>query len=292
MKVMLVGANGQLGRELISTQVEWAELVSFGSDRLDISDKAQLRTAINALRPDVLINAAAYTAVDKAEADREKAYKVNVSGAKNLAELSKEFNIRLIHISTDFVFDGSASSPYQEDVASNPINYYGETKLLGEQAITETLPKNHLIIRTSWLYSSYGNNFVKTMLRLMNEKDELKIVADQIGTPTYAKKLAQVIWQCCQRSELTGIYHWSDVGVASWYDFAMAIQEEALERKLLNKNIPVQPISTQEFPTPAKRPAYSVLDKGKIVNALAIEPVHWRIALRQMLDDLKVTHNE
>lgn len=126
----------------------------------------------------------------------------------------------------------------------------------------------------------------------MNEKDELKIVADQIGTPTYAKKLAQVIWQCCQRSELTGIYHWSDVGVASWYDFAMAIQEEALERKLLNKNIPVQPISTQEFPTPAKRPAYSVLDKGKIVNALAIEPVHWRIALRQMLDDLKVTHNE
>ena len=292
MKVMLVGANGQLGRELMSTQAEWAELLSFGSDTLDIGDKEQLRTAISELRPDVLINAAAYTAVDKAEAEREKAYKVNVSGAKNLAELCKEFNIRLIHISTDFVFDGTASRPYQEDAASNPINYYGKTKLLAEQAIAEILPKKHLIIRTAWLYSSYGNNFVKTMLRLMNEKDELKIVADQVGTPTYAKKLASLIWQCCQRSELTGIYHWSDAGVASWYDFAMAVQEEALERKLLNKNIPIQAVSTREFPTSAKRPSYSVLDKGKMVNALAIKPVHWRVALRQMLDDLKVKHNE
>ena len=290
MKVMLSGAKGQLGSELISTLPKGIKLFTYDVKTLDICNKEQVSTVIAELQPNVIINAAAYTAVDKAESEREKAYQVNVAGAKNLAELAKENNVRLIHISTDFVFDGLATSPYQEDSATNPVSYYGETKLLAEKAIIQVLPKQHIIIRTAWLYSTYGNNFVKTMLKLMQDKDELKVVSDQQGTPTYAKNLAQVIWQCCQHNELSGIYHWSDAGNINWYEFAIAIQEEAQQRNLLNKKIPIHPIPTEEYPTPATRPGYSVLDKSKISKALGIKPKPWRENLSQMLDLLKETH--
>lgn len=292
MKVLLTGAKGQLGCELESCKPEGIELVSYGSKELDICDKPQLLAAIEGLKPDLIINAAAYTAVDKAESDREKAYKVNVLGVQNLIEAAKNFNIRLIHISTDFVFDGSATKPYDEEAAVNPIGYYGETKLLGEKAIKEQLPGQHVIIRTAWLYSSYGQNFVKTMLRLMVEKDKLSIVSDQLGTPTYALGLAKVIWQCCQKKGLNGLFHWSDAGETSWHGFALAIQEEAFERNLLEKKIPVLPIPTSEFPTPARRPAFSVMDKSKISKALNIEPRPWRENLQEMLDKFGANLNE
>ena len=290
MKVMLVGAKGQLGNELISTLPKGIELFTYDVKALDICNKEQASTVITELKPDVIINAAAYTAVDKAESEREKAYQVNVTGAKNLAELANENNARLIQISTDFVFDGQATSPYQEDSPTNPISYYGETKLLAEKAIEQALPKQHIIIRTAWLYSTYGNNFVKTMLKLMQEKDELKVVSDQQGTPTYAKNLAQVIWQYCQNKDLTRIFHWSDAGEISWYDFALAIQEAAIQRNLLNKKIPIHPIPTTQYPTPAARPGYSVLDKSKISKALGIKPQPWRENLNQMLDKLKESY--
>ena len=287
MKVMLTGAQGQLGCELQRSQPEGIELFAYGSKELDISDNHQVFALIQKLKPDLIINAAAYTAVDKAESDREKAYQANVQGAKTLAQLARKNQIRLIHVSTDFVFDGKASNPYDEEAPVCPLGYYGETKLLGEKAVEEELPGQHVIIRTSWLYSSYGNNFVKTMLRLMEEKDELKVVSDQLGTPTYALGLAKVIWQCCQQKSINGLFHWSDAGETSWYEFALAIQEDALERKLLKKKIPVLPIPTREYPTPALRPAYSVLDKSKISRALNIEPRPWRENLGKMLDDLK-----
>ena len=287
MKVMLLGAKGQLGSELISTLPKDIKLFTYDVKTLDISNKEQARTVVIELKPEVIINVAAYTAVDKAESEREKAYQVNVVGAKNLAELANENDARLIHISTDFVFDGLATSPYKEDSPTNPVSYYGETKLLAEKNIKQAIPNQHVILRTAWLYSSYGNNFVKTMLKLMQDKDELNVVSDQQGTPTYAKKLAQVIWQCCQHKELTGIYHWTDEGKITWYEFAIAIQEEALKRNLLSKKIPINPIPTAQYPTPATRPGYSVLDKSKISKALDIKPNPWRENLGQMLDILK-----
>jgi len=287
MNVMLLGAKGQLGSELISTLPKGIKLFTYDVKALDISNKEQARTVIMEQKPEVIINAAAYTAVDKAESEREKAYQVNVTGAKNLAELAKENNARLIHISTDFVFDGLATSPYKEDSPTNPVSYYGETKSLAEKAIKQAIPNQHVILRTAWLYSSYGNNFVKTMLKLMQDKDELNVVSDQQGTPTYAKNLAQVIWQCCQQKELTGTYHWSDEGKITWYEFAIAIQEEALKRNLLSKKTSINPIPTAQYPTPATRPGYSVLDKSKISEALGIKPNPWRENLGQMLDILK-----
>ena len=287
MKAVLTGAKGQLGCELQRSQPEGIELFAYSSDELDICNQPRVRSIIEEKTPELIINAAAYTAVDKAESDREKAHQVNVQGVRNLAQAAKEKNIRLIHVSTDFVFDGKATSPYDEEAPVKPIGYYGETKLLGEEAIQEALPEQHVIIRTSWLYSAYGNNFVKTMLRLMTEKDELKVVSDQLGTPTYALGLAKVIWQCCQQKSINGLFHWSDAGETSWHGFALAIQEEALKINMLGKKIPVLPISTKEYPTPALRPAYSVMDKSKISRALNIEPRPWRESLRDMLIDLK-----
>jgi dTDP-4-dehydrorhamnose reductase len=248
---------------------------------LDITNLNTIEQLFNKVKPDFCINAAAYTAVDKAESEPEKAHLINVIGLKNLATVCKEFDTVLLHISTDFVFEGTKDSPYSEDDIPNPSGVYGQTKLEGEKAIQETCQK-HFIIRTSWVYSQFGNNFMKTMLRLATERDKLSVVNDQIGTPTNAVDLAEVLIKICTSifhlpsSNLFGIYNFSNEGQCSWYDFAKKIFE------FNNIKINLEPIPTTSFPTPAKRPAYSVLDKKKIKDTFGIEINYWETSLKNI----------
>ncbi len=285
MKKVIVTGSGQLAWELNRTCPKDVELISLTRAQLDISNASQIEAAFEKYQPDALINAAAYTAVDKAEADGETAKSVNTHGAQFLAEQCEKHGCYLLHISTDFVFDGSANRPYAEDDKKNPIGVYGQTKSDGEDEIARVLSDGWAVIRTAWVYSSHGNNFVKTMLRLMAEKPALSVVGDQIGTPTWAKGLALACWSAVS-VKAQGTYHWTDAGVASWYDFAVAIQRIAFAQGVLEEKIPVASIPTEAYPTPAKRPAYSVLDKRKILDALPVEPRHWQDQLETMLAEL------
>ena len=286
MNILIIGKNGQLGYELQQVLPKEHNVVALGSAELNVKSEEQVKQVFITVKPNIVINASAYTAVDKAEIEIEDAYAVNENGCKYLAEQSKNFNAKLIHVSTDFVFNGEKNTPYIVNDITSPIGVYGESKLAGEKQIQTILPNDHIIIRTAWVYSSHGNNFVKTMLRLMAEKEQLGVVCDQLGTPTWAKNLSEVIWLFVAKSELiNGItYHWTDAGVTSWYDFAVSIQELACEKGLLDKNIPIKAIPASAYPTPAKRPSYSVLDKTDIEKTLNIECKHWRSQLSDMLD--------
>ena len=284
MKVLITGAHGQLGYELARSCPEDIALVATDHDTLDITDIHAIQAAFEAHRPDWLINAAAYTAVDKAESEPEKAAAINATAAGNLARICRERNVSMVQISTDFVFDGTQSTPYLPEDEAHPLGVYGATKLAGERAVRSALP-GALIIRTSWLYSAHGNNFVKSMLTLMQSRDELGIVADQVGSPTWAATLANTAWRL-MRQDAQGIYHCSDNGVASWYDFAVAIQEEALAAGLLQRAIPVRPIRTEQYPTAAKRPSYSVMDTQSTEAALGETFPHWRVSLRRMIAEV------
>lgn len=299
MKVLITGKNGQLGSELQKTCPSNVELICFGSKELDISNVEQVNELLISNSPDIVINAAAYTAVDKAETDVDQAYAVNKQGAANLANVCKHINAKLIHISTDFVFDGTSTLPYTASDATNPLGVYGASKLAGEQAINEALGSQAIIVRTAWVYSVFGNNFVKTMLRLMSEKEQLGIVGDQVGTPTWAAGLTNMLWALVaktsdntineQHSSANNslILNWTDAGVASWYDFAVAIQELAVEQGLLSKAIPISAIPAASYPTPAKRPAFSVLNKAQAEELSGVKTVHWRAQLKAMLTELK-----
>lgn len=287
---MVVGAGGQLGQELQRTAAPDIKCAPMTRVQLDITDAAAVAKSLAHVSPDLVVNAAAYTAVDKAESEPEAAARGNADGPGVLAHACAERGIRLIHISTDFVFDGDASTPYTPQAATAPLGEYGRSKLAGEIAV-QRAHQDALILRTGWVYSCYGNNFVKTMLRLMSERDELAVVADQVGTPTWAHGLAEAVWAAAARTQLTGTYHWSDAGVCSWYDFAVAINEEALALGLLSKLVKVRPIPGAEYSTPAQRPAYSVLDKTSSWRDFALEGVHWRRQLRAMLVDLKEQAN-
>lgn len=286
MKVLITGKNGQLGYELRATAPEGVEVFAYDVAELDITDQKTVLEKVTELKPDVIINAAAYTAVDKAETDSELAYLVNETGAKNLAHAANSVNAKLVHISTDFVFDATKNNWYLPEDKTNPLGVYGASKLAGEEAVLAENTENATIIRTSWVYSSHGNNFVKTMLKLMAERDELSVVADQIGTPTWAKGLANICWRVAKTGSIESIYHWSDLGTASWYDFAVAIQEIGLELGILSKEIPVKPIKADQYPTPAKRPVYSVMDTTKIRDEKNVEGLHWRKALKEMMQEL------
>ncbi|MCO7016135.1 dTDP-4-dehydrorhamnose reductase [Vibrio paracholerae] len=291
-KVLVTGKGGQLAWELEQTCPSGIELISLGIEELDITQQGQVNELLRAHSPDVVINAAAYTAVDKAESDQATAYAVNDKGSEHLAVTCKEIGAKLIHVSTDFVFDGTKATPYQTDDTPNPINVYGDSKLQGDIKVSQILGADAAIVRTAWVYSANGNNFVKTMLRLMVEKEQLGIVYDQVGTPTWAKGLAKMIWALVAKTTepnaatATQIYHWTDAGVASWYDFAVAIQELAIEKAMLDKAIPVRPIPASAYPTPAKRPSFSVIDKTSAEQASGVETVHWRKQLSAMLDEL------
>ena len=285
--VLLTGANGQLGYELQKTCPEGYKVLATDRDMLDISDAEAVSAFVAEHRPVAIINAAAYTAVDKAEEERELAAAINTAGAKNLAQAAFDNYCKLLHVSTDFVFSGDThSSPIPVDADCEPQGFYGQSKLEGEQAIREILGDQAFIVRTAWLYSAHGNNFVKTMLRLMASKEELGVIADQVGSPTWANGLANALWQAL-KLDAKGTHHWSDAGVASWYDFAQAIMEEGVSLGLLKHEIDLAPLTTADYPTPASRPAYSVLDKTTTWQVLRLEGTHWRVALRNMMNELK-----
>jgi dTDP-4-dehydrorhamnose reductase len=285
-KVLITGAGGQVGRILLeSAPANW-NAVGFTRKDLDIGNQSAVVATIHSQRPDLILNAGAYTAVDKAESEPEAAERINSAGPRHLALAAREVGARLIHISTDFVFDGHGSRPYQPAAATNPQGVYGRTKRHGEEAVLEVLHDNSVILRTAWVYAAEGNNFVRTMLRLMGSKGHVRVISDQIGTPTSARSLVNAIWAVAERPSVRGIHHWTDLGVASWYDFAVAIAEEAVILGLVPADVRVDPISTEEYPTPAKRPAYSVLDKRSLLEALAIPAQHWRTNLRSVLREL------
>lgn len=275
--VLLTGAHGQLGREIEHFVNEGNYPFRFfytDSNTLDITDKERVFHFIEENKIDFIINAAAYNAVDKAETDRDAIFAVNQLGAENISRAAAQYNAKLIHFSTDYVFDGSASVPYKENDKPNPISVYGISKLKGEEAV-KSFAKDWMIIRTAWLYSEFGNNFVKTMIRLMNEKDELNIVSDQHGTPTYARDLAEMVLLILDESEWkSGIYHFTNKGETTWYDFARKIQE-------LNRldNCKLNPVTSEQYKTVAKRPKYSVLDKSKIESAFRVVIPDWEDAL-------------
>lgn len=278
MKVLITGADGQLGRALQRSVPRKAELTALNRRQLDITQPSSVETVCK-VAPDLIVNAAAYTAVDKAEEERASAYAVNANGAEHMAQAAQRLGSRLVHISTDFVFDGTQGRPYRPEDAANPLNVYGASKLAGERAVQTACPEA-LILRTAWLYSSEGHNFVLTMLRLMRERETLQVVDDQIGTPTLADSLANAVWRAVDTG-LTGVHHWTDSGVASWYDFAVAVHELALRHCVFSRPVRIEPIGTEAFPTPARRPSNSVLDKRAIYSLLGSAP-HWTLALNTL----------
>lgn len=286
-KILVTGSNGQLGNELkeLSKNHKF-EFIFTDYQELDITNILQLESFFKKNKFHYLINCAAYTAVDKAESDYDNAELLNSIAPGYLAAFSKANKIRLIHISTDYVFNGKSYIPYKEEDITEAASVYGTTKLEGEINILKENPDS-IIIRTSWLYSSFGNNFVKTMLRLGNEKPELGIIFDQVGTPTYARDLAKVIMEIISQTEndsdkfVSGIYHFSNEGACSWYDFAKEIFS------IRNISCKVKPIETKDYPTPASRPHYSILNKGKIKSTFSIEIPHWKDSLRECLNILQ-----
>lgn len=285
MKILLTGSGGQLAQELQPILLYSGEVIAVDRTRLDLSEPESIRQAMAEIQPDLVVNSGAYTAVDKAESEPELAYSVNGVAPGIIAEECEKLGSTLIHISTDYVFDGSQGSPYKETDATNPLGIYGKSKLAGEEAIRQA-GNRHIIIRTAWVYGNSGKgNFVKTMLRLGKDREEIRVVADQIGSPTWTGDLAAAISQIIPqiKPELFGTYQYTNSGVCSWYDFAIAIFEEAEKLGFPLKIQRVIPITTSEYPTPAKRPAFSVLSAVKISGILSTHPPYWRQGLRQML---------
>lgn len=278
--ILITGANGQLGSELRKIGFSPLDEVFFTDvAELDITDYPAIEKFIQVHEIDTIINCAAYTAVDRAEDEPELAAEINTQAVANLAKAAQKEDCLLIHISTDYVFDGTATTPYTEKTKTCPVSVYGKTKLAGEEAIIRS-GCFYIIIRTAWLYSTFGHNFVKTILRLAEERSEINVVSDQIGTPTYAEDLAKAIVKIMandDRVEHEGIYHYSNAGVCSWYDFAVEIV------RLSDLNCQVNPVTTAEYPTKTHRPAYSVLDKTKIKNTFGVEVPEWQEALREMM---------
>ncbi len=288
MSILLTGAQGQVGQELQQTLVRleptYGPLVALGRTQLDLTDLDAIATQVEATQPMLIVNAAAYTAVDKAESESELAYRINAEAPGALAKAAAKCNAALIHISTDYVFSGQAPSPRCETDETEPLSVYGETKLAGEAAIRSALDR-HVILRTAWVYGVHGKgNFVKTMLRLAKDRPQLSVVADQIGSPTWANDIAQTIAQLSEKvTHYPGTYHFTNSGTASWYEFATAIFEEARSLGMPLTIETLNPITTAEYPTPAKRPPYSVLNCQKIANLLGHEAPNWRQSLKEML---------
>jgi len=280
--IIVSGKNGQLGSELKDIAALYTQFDFYFFDRteLDIANAEAVNTAFEKYKPSYFINTAAYTAVDKAETEQEQAYLINAEAAANIAKAGKVYGTKFIHISTDYVFNGKSNHPYKEDDITDPVNYYGCTKWMGEQLALQNNPQT-IVIRTSWVYSVYGNNFVKTMLRLMKERTDISVVNDQFGSPTYAKDLAEAIMQVIEQNNFQpGIYHFSNDGEINWHTFATAI------KKVKQLSCNVHPIPSSQYPTPAKRPAYSVMSKDKIQSVFHIQLKAWEESLAECLKHL------
>jgi dTDP-4-dehydrorhamnose reductase len=283
--VLVLGDGGQVARAVVATAPPQHDVVGKRRADLDIADPAAVARALAQTPVDWIVNGAAYTAVDKAEDEPEIARLVNDTAVGQLAGAAAAASCRLVHLSTDFVFDGASGRAYLPTDTANPLSVYGRTKLGGERQVLAAGGAG-IVIRTSWVHAAGGRNFVLTMLRLMRERDQLRVVADQIGTPTWATGIARAVWSLIDSGSPGGLYYWTDLGVASWYDFAVAIQEEALERGLLERAVPIVPIATSDYPTRATRPRFSVLDTSATRALVRTEAKHWRQNLRHMLDEL------
>ena len=292
MKVLLTGAGGQLGQALIASAPQGLELVATSRQELDLADPGACRSAVEEHQPDWVLNAGAYTAVDKAEAEPELAHAVNAGAPEAFARALDQRGGRLLQISTDFVFNGTQGSPYRPDQQRDPLGVYGASKAAGEAALQSILGTDGrgLILRTSWVIGPVGKNFVLTMLRLHRERDQLGVVADQVGCPTSTLNLAMACWRSLEiatERELPAVMHWSDAGAASWYDVAMAVGRIGADLGLIDTPAEVQPITTADYPTPAERPAYSLLDCTATRAALDLHGEHWQQALKAVLQQAK-----
>ena len=288
--IIVAGATGQLGQTLAR---RWAEsplseyqFAALDRSALDLCQADRANAVLSELKPAVIVNAAAYTQVDKAETDSAAAHLVNSEAAGRIANWAAENDAKLIHISTDFVFDGANKTPYRIDHPTNPLGVYGASKLAGEHEILTQAMQSSAIIRTSWLYSEYGNNFVKTMLRLMGDREKISVVNDQIGSPSSTHGLAALIFAMISKDSYQGIYHWSDGASISWYEFANEIQHQAIQEGLLSRAISISPISTSEYPTPARRPAYSILDRSQAMEEFDCPALDWKQQLSLVLKKL------
>ncbi len=300
MTILLLGAQGQVGQELAQTLAPLGKIKAIGRAQLDLTNLEAIAQTIRTLQPQLIVNAAAYTAVDKAESERELAQRINAEAPAAMAKSAADCGATLIHISTDYVFSGRAGSPRQETDETGPLGVYGQTKLAGEEAI-RAATSQYIILRTAWVYGTQGKgNFLKTMLRLGKERERLSVVSDQVGSPTWAKDIAEAIAALAQKIEPSktaspaqdppfGTYHFTNSGVASWYDFAIAIFEEAAALGYPLKLQSVKPITTADYPTPAQRPAYSVLNGQKIATLLNRDAPYWRTSLRKMLKNHMLT---
>ncbi len=285
MRVLVLGCGGQVANAVVAACPALHQLVAKTRAELDIRDAAAVARALEQTRAEWVVNAAAYTAVDLAEDQAAQAVAVNDTAVGILASVASAAGCRLIHLSTDFVFDGRSNRAYLPTDQTNPLSVYGASKLGGERHVLSD--SRGIVLRTSWVYAAAGRNFVLTMLRLMSEKDRLNVVCDQIGAPTWATSVAAAIWGLIDADVPGGAYHWADLGVASWYDFAVAIQDEALMRGQLSRAVPIIPISSAEYPTRARRPAFSVLDTAATRSLISAPAHHWRHNLRTMLDELR-----
>ncbi len=294
MKILLTGGSGQLGQEILKSKPKVVEIINPTRKQLDLSDyKSCIKTVID-YKPDWIINCAAYTQVDDAEKNVTLSQQINSYAPAAFAEVVNKINTNLLHISTDFVFDGNQNFPYEESQKRNPLSQYGSSKALGEELIEKNIQniEKATILRTSWVISPRGRNFVLTMLKLHSEKDNINVVSDQIGSPTSAADLAKVCWKIIElkkKEKLPHILHWSDSGVTSWYDIAIAVGDIAKDLKIIEKKAVVNPISTYEYPTPAKRPRYSILDTSKTSKLLHLKPNYWRENLRNILIEYQKT---
>jgi dTDP-4-dehydrorhamnose reductase len=287
VKVLITGATGQLARALSITAPTGCTIAAKSHAQFDITDVRQVSEYIGAERPDILINAAAFTAVDRAESERERAYAINAAAVADLAQQCRSASVRLIHFSTDYVFDGNTDHAWDVDAPTHPINVYGASKLAGEKYILAEENLSALIVRTSWVYSPWGQNFLLTMLRVMRERGAARVVADQIGAPTSALNLARFTWQAAKSTDLRGVLHYSDGGTASWYEFAVAIAEEASAAHVLAQRPNVIPIASTDYPTAAKRPRFSLLATRSSLDRVGIEQPHWREGLREVMRQVR-----
>jgi dTDP-4-dehydrorhamnose reductase len=280
VNVVITGGGGQLARELVRTAPAGWPVSAQSRAMLDIADAAAVRACLGALRPDVVINTAAFTRVDDAELERECAFRVNAQAPLVLADACTATGARLLHVSTDYVFDGPGGTPWRVDAPTTPRSVYGKSKLAGERALAG---RGAAIVRVSWLYGAHGRNFLRTMLRLMAERREVSVVTDQVGSPTWAEGLARMLWSLALRPDVGGVLHWCDAGAASWFDFATAIRDVAVALGMLPAGVEVRPITSTGYPQRAPRPAYSVLDCSATVRLLGQPQVPWRVALGNCL---------
>jgi dTDP-4-dehydrorhamnose reductase len=287
MKVLVLGGAGQVARAVAQSFPAHHQIKVLTRAELDIADGTAVARALESIRPQWIVNGAAYTEVDRAEDERAQAIAINDTAVGVLAAAASRIGCRVLHLSTDFVFDGRSNRAYLPSDPTNPTSVYGASKLGGEEKLLSA--GGGLVLRTAWVYAASGRNFVLTMLRLMKERERIAVVCDQIGTPTWAASIAGAVWGLIDLDAPEGIYHWTDLGVASWYDFAVAIQDEALARGLLSREIPIEPIQSVAYPTRAQRPAFSVLNTTDTRTLIKVPARHWRHNLETMLDELRTT---